>query len=209
MAILVSELSDVQLVRQMLAGDADAFEEIYDRKQPGVYRFALRMSGSENIAEDVTQEVFMALMRDGSQYDEQRGNLSTYLYAIARYRVLRFLEKDRAFVLIYDGHDNEDESLVNERFITDENLLADLAQDQIIEKVRQAILALPVHYREVVVLCNLQEMTYEEAAKVTGCAVGTVRSRLHRARSMLVKKLRGVKEPNEIKQISFSTRYAI
>jgi len=203
----LSKLSDIQLLQQMLAGDAPSFEELYDRKQPGVYRFALRMSGSENIAEDVTQEVFMALMRDGGQYDEKRGNLSTYLYAIARYRVLRFLEKDRAFVSIYD-EDNEEETM-NERFKIDEDPLANLAQDQIIEKVRQAILALPVHYREVVVLCNLQEMTYEEAANITGCAVGTVRSRLHRARSILVEKLRGVKEQNEVKQTAFSTRYAI
>ncbi len=203
----MSKLSDIQLLQQMLAGDAPSFEELYDRKQPGVYRFALRMSGSENIAEDVTQEVFMALMRDGGQYDEKRGNLSTYLYAIARYRVLRFLEKDRAFVSIYD-EDNEEETM-NERFKIDEDPLANLAQDQIIEKVRQAILALPVHYREVVVLCNLQEMTYEEAANITGCAVGTVRSRLHRARSILVEKLRGVKEQNEVKQTAFSTRYAI
>lgn len=203
----LSKLNDVELLRLMLAGDASAFEEIYDRKQPPVYRFALRMSGSENIAEDVTQEVFMALMRDGHQYDEQRGTLSTYLYAIARYRVLRLLERDRAFVSINDECD--DEEMTSRHFAVDEDPLANLSQGQIVEKVRQAILALPVHYREVVILCSLHEMTYEEAANVTGCAVGTIRSRLHRGRAMLIEKLRVMKQPNEAAQISLTKRYAI
>lgn len=203
-----SALKDVELLRLMLAGDVSAFEELYDRKQPCVYRFALRMSGSENIAEDVTQEVFMALMRDGHQYDERRGNLSTYLYAIARYRVLRFLEKDRAFVSIQDECDDDDE-MTYKHFTTDEDLSFNLAQGEIVEKVRQAILALPLRYREAVVLCNLHEMTYEEAANITGCAVGTIRSRLHRARSMLLEKLSATNEPNEFRQLLLSKRYAI
>jgi RNA polymerase sigma-70 factor (ECF subfamily) len=60
------------------------------------------------------------------------------------------------------------------------------------------VLALPERYREVVVLCDLQEMTYVEAAKILGCAVGTVRSRLHRARALLVEKLRPVKEEEAV-----------
>lgn len=203
----LSKLNDVELLRLMLAGNASAFEELYDRKQPPVYRYALRMSGSENIAEDVTQEVFMALMRDGHQYDEQRGTLSTYLYAIARYRILRLLEKDRAFVSIND--ESEEDEMTGRHFVVDEDPLANLSQGQIVEKVRQAILALPVHYREVVVLCSLHEMTYEEAANVTGCAVGTIRSRLHRARAMLIEKLHVMKEPNEVGQIALSKRYAL
>lgn len=210
MAGVLLKFSDVELLRLMLAGDAAAFEELYDRKQPYVYRFALRMSGSENIAEDVTQEVFMALMRDGHQYDETRGTLSTYLYAIARYRVLRFLEKDRQFVSFHDDDDEEFNEMMSGHFISDEDPFANLAQEKVIEKVRQAILALPVHYREVIVLCNLHEMTYEEAANVTGCAIGTIRSRLNRARLMLVEKLRGMKETNEIKHpTAFPKRYVV
>jgi RNA polymerase sigma-70 factor (ECF subfamily) len=56
------------------------------------------------------------------------------------------------------------------------------------------VLALPAHYREVVVLCELHEMSYAEAATTLGCAVGTVRSRLHRARGLLVERLREVRE---------------
>lgn len=210
MAGILLKFSDVELLRLMLAGDANAFEELYDRKQPYVYRFALRMSGSENIAEDVTQEVFMALMRDGHQYDETRGTLSTYLYAIARYRVLRFLEKDRQFVSFQDDEDEDFSEMISQHFISDEDPLANLTQEKVVEKVRQAILALPVHYREVIVLCNLHEMTYEEAANVTGCAIGTIRSRLSRARLMLVEKLRSIKEPGEVKHpTAFPKRYVV
>lgn len=207
----LTNITDNELLRLMLAGDVDAFEELYDRKQQGVYRFALRMSGSESLAEDVTQEVFMALMRDGWQYDEKRGTLSTYLYAIARYRVLRLLERNRMFVSIHDEGDDDfyDEGIMSRHFVTDEDPLTYLTQDEIVESVRQAVLALPTHYREVVVLCNLQEMKYEEAADVIGCAVGTVRSRLNRARSMLFEKLRTMKEPNEVAQTSLTKRYAI
>src|ERR1044071_8790124 len=75
--------NDETLLRLMRAGDTEAFAELYDRRQAGVYRFALRMSGSPSIAEDVTQDVFMALMRDGNAYDSVRGSVAAYLYGIA------------------------------------------------------------------------------------------------------------------------------
>jgi len=67
--------------------------------------------------------------------------------------------------------------------------LGDLTRGEGVESLRKAILALPPHYREVVVLCDLNEMDYAGAAEILGCAVGTVRSRLHRARELILKKL--------------------
>src|SRR5207244_2200367 len=101
------------------------------------------------------------------QYDPERGPLQAYLYGMARHRVLRRLERDRAFVSISD--DQEDDSATDSRLIVDDDPLEELARNQTIDSVRQAISALPVHYREVVVLCNLQEMNYEDAARVIGC----------------------------------------
>jgi RNA polymerase sigma-70 factor (ECF subfamily) len=193
----LANLDDDELLRLMLAGDAEAFEMLYERRQAGVYRFALRMSGSEAVAEDVTHDVFIALMRDGWQYDSSRGTVSAYLYGMARNRVLRRLERDRSFVSMSDDAEDE-EATMSDKFITREDPLAEFTRNEIIESVRQAILALPAHYREVVVLCNLQEMSYEEAANVIGCAIGTVRSRLHRARTMLIEKLQPAKETNLI-----------
>ena len=184
------KLSDEELLRRMKAGDADAFEKLYDRRQPGVYRFALRMSGSSAFAEDITQDVFIALMRDAHQFDESRGTVASYLFGITRHRVLRRLERERTFVSI-TNQDEDDESSVDELlFSTEHHPLQVLARQEMIAAVQQAVLSLPPHYREVVVLCNLEEMNYEQAAQAIGCPVGTVRSRLNRARTMLVEKLR-------------------
>jgi RNA polymerase sigma-70 factor (ECF subfamily) len=185
--------SDEELLRLILAGDEDAFTALYRRRQGGIYRFALRLSGSEVIAEDVTQEVFLVLVREAALYDPARGSLSSYLYGIARNQVLRHLERDRSYALVLD-EPAEEGAPGGEQLISKGDPLSDLTRSEAIESVRQAVLALPAHYREAVVLCDLHEMSYAEAALVLGCAVGTVRSRLHRARSLLLKKLRATNE---------------
>jgi RNA polymerase sigma-70 factor (ECF subfamily) len=188
--------SDEELLRLAVAGDADAFTVLYRRRQAGIYRFALQMCGSEGIAEDVTQEVFMTLVRRESQmFDPTRGTLAGYLYGIARNQVLRRLEKERHFVAMTDETAEEGNTGVTtsaHAVAPALDPLAELARHELIETVRQAVLTLPAHYREVVVLCELHEMSYTEAATVLGCAVGTVRSRLHRGRALLVERLREV-----------------
>lgn len=189
------EHSDEELLRLTVAGDADAFTTLYRRRQAGIYRFALQMCGSEGIAEDVTQEVFMTLVgRDPRMFDPARGSLAAYLYGVARNQVLRRLEKERHFVAMTDEtmeDGNGSAGTASAEYTSDgRDPLAELARHELIETVQQAVLALPAHYREVVVLCELHEMSYAEAAAALGCAVGTVRSRLHRARSLLVGRLR-------------------
>jgi RNA polymerase sigma-70 factor (ECF subfamily) len=186
----IEGLSDEQLLPLIAAGYAAALEAIYERRQPGIYRFALRMSGCRSAAEDVTHDVFIALMRDAGHYDSARGSVQAYLYGMARNRVLRLLQRDRGFASISEDA-SEGESSVEEALILREDPLAVLTRSELIESVRGAILALPLHYREAVVLCNLQEMSYAEAADVLGCPIGTVRSRLYRARELLIKKLHG------------------
>jgi len=185
--------SDDALLRLMLAGDEDAFVTLYRRRQGGVYRFALQMCGSESIAEDVTQEVFMVLMREAGRYDTSRGSVAAYLYGIARNHVLRHLHRDRNSVQMTDESE-EDGASFAAQLVAQDDPLGDLTRNETIESVRQAVLGLPAHYREVVVLCELQEMSYAEAALVLDCAVGTIRSRLHRARALLLNKLREVRE---------------
>jgi RNA polymerase sigma-70 factor, ECF subfamily len=176
-------LSDDELLRLMRAGDERAFLLLYQGRGGAIYRFALRMTGSEAIAEDVTQDVFMSLINDMARFDAARGSLTSYLFGIARNQVLRRIEKDRFITPIVD-----DQAEAN--LVSSSDPLSDLTRRETIEAVRQAVLALPVHYREVVVLCDLHEMSYAEAAEALGCALGTVRSRLHRARALLVEKLR-------------------
>jgi len=188
-----STSSDVELLRLMLAGDGGAFEQLYQRWQSPLYRFALRMSGSETIAEDVTQEVFLTLMRDGRQYSG-RGSFAAYIFTIARHGAWRRMQRERWFVRleIEEGVES-DAGLTSDRLIAQADPLADLTRDEIVEAVRRAVIALPAHYREVVLLCYLHELSYAEAAEVIGCEIGTVRSRLHRARALLAEKLDAMK----------------
>lgn len=182
---LLQNLSDDDLLRRMQAGSEQAFTTLNRRRQASIYRFALHMSGSASVAEEVTQEVFMALIRQSGSYKCARGSLQSYLYGIARHHVLRHFERSGSLVAIGDADGEEDLN-----FAVGQNALSDLTRAENIELVRRAILALPPLYREAVVLCDLHEMSYADAAGVIGCALGTVRSRLHRGRALLLEKLR-------------------
>lgn len=180
------ELQDGELISRVAAGDAEAFAVLFRRRQGQVYRFALHMTASPSIAEDVTQEVFLALMSDAGRYDAARASVAAWLCGIARNHVRRRAERDRPLQSIGDGED--DESL-EDVLTVDADALGDLTRAESIEALREAVLRLPVKYREAVVLCDLQEMSYADAASALGCAVGTVRSRLHRGRALLAVKL--------------------
>lgn len=184
---LKSDLSDSELLRLMLAGDEDALALLYSRRQGGIYRFALQMSGSKSIAEDVTQEVFLFLMREGRVFDPSKGAVSAFLFGVARNHVLRRLRSEHLLAPL--GDDSDDDALFSQP-AADICPLEDLTRAETIESVRKAVLSLPPKYREVVVLCELQDVSYGETAEILGCAIGTVRSRLHRARALLLAKLR-------------------
>jgi RNA polymerase sigma-70 factor (ECF subfamily) len=189
--------SDDDLLRRLRGGEEAAFTTLYRRWQGPIYRFALRMSGRTAVAEDVTQETFMALIAGADRFDPARGSLSSYLYGIARHRVLRRLEKDGAYVPMEDEPDDETSGRAASEAAQDDPL-AELVRRERIDRVRDAVLGLPAHYREAVVLCDLQRLSYQEAAEALGCAVGTVRSRLHRGRGLLVGKLRIVTEAEPV-----------
>ena len=177
----IANISDEMLLRRATSGDEEAFLALYRRRQAGLYRFAFHMSGSDAIAEEVTQEVFVAVIRDGKRFDEGRGTAASYLFGVARNHVLKILQRDRAYVAL------DDESA--DMTPTGEDVLSDLARAEAIENVRQAVLELPPNYREAVVLCDLEELTYAEAADTLGVPVGTVRSRIARGRAILARKL--------------------
>ena len=163
----------------MIAGNEGAFVALYERWSPAVYRFALHMSGDRHLAEEVTQDTFMMLVRKPSMFDESRGAMVAWLLGIARNLTRRALGTSA-------GEDALDESV---DLASPGDVLNDLSRRETIEAVRQAVVSLPAAYREVVVLCDLQEMDYRLAAVTLDCPVGTVRSRLHRARTMLMAKL--------------------
>jgi RNA polymerase sigma-70 factor, ECF subfamily len=175
-----------ELLRLISRGDEGAFLTFYRRYQGPVYRFALQMSGQVEIAEEVTQDVFMVVMGSASKYDSKRGSIAAYLYGIARNFVLRRLEQERPYLTTLDDPEGEYSDVAADG----EDTLAELTRNERIESLRKAVLALPPAYREVVVLCDLHELDYAEAAAALDCAIGTVRSRLHRARALLTEKMR-------------------
>ena len=180
-----SHNEDSDLLRLISAGDEAAFLEFYNRHQGPVYRFALHMSGKTEIAEEVTQDVFVALMK-AAKYDRNRGSVIAFLYGIARNLVLRSLDREKPYLTLLDDPEGE----YTGRVADPHDLEGELTRNQRIETLRKAVLALPPSYREVIVLCDLNEMDYLEAAVVAGCAVGTIRSRLHRGRALLLEKMR-------------------
>lgn len=206
------ELTDDGLLKRMIAGDEEAFTLLYRRKHPAIYRFALHMSGNAAVADDVTQEVFMTLIRDTGRFDPAKGTLGGFLFGIARNHLRKRWEQDRRIVALADGSEDfpyretgdgryhsggfgrangsgngSANGNGNGAFRHPGDQFATL---EIVGRVRHAISTLPENYREVVVLCELEEMSYEEAASALTCPVGTVRSRLHRARALLLEKLR-------------------
>jgi len=177
---------DDDLLRLTSAGDEKAFLAFYRKHQGPVFRFALHMCGKVEMAEEVTQDVFMVVMAAPKQFDSKRGSASAYLYGIARNLVLRCLERERPYLTVLDDPDSD----YSGRLADEQDIAFELAQTERIESLRKAVLALPPAYREVVVLCDLHEVDYAEAATVLGCAIGTIRSRLHRARALLMEKMR-------------------
>jgi len=176
---------DNELYARMRNGDREAFAELYRRHRRSIYGFALQMTAARELAEDVTQEVFMVLMGDTEGFDEQRGSLKAFLLGVTRNHVLRRLRQERSLVPL----ETADDLAIS---VDDGKDL--MVQSESIREMRRAILKLPAHYREVLVLCELQELSYAETAAVLDCAIGTVRSRLHRARQLLTEKLNATQD---------------
>ena len=177
---------DDELVAAIGKGSAPAFAALFHRRRGDVFRFALHMTGSSAAADDITQDVFLALMRDAARYQSGRATVAAWLCGIARNYVRRRTAREQGLTPLSVL---EDAGRPRPATAADAGPLAELERVERVETVRRAVLRLPFKYREVIVLCDLQEMSYADAAAGLGCAVGTVRSRLHRGRALLAEKL--------------------
>lgn len=184
--------ADEDLLQRIASGETAALGVLFRRRQQNVYRFALHLTGSASLADDVTQDVFVTVIRDAGRYEPGRAAVPAWLCGIARNFVRRRLAIDRGAASI-----DADEGLEAALPAPSPDPLADLTSAEAIDALRRAVLTLPLRYREVVVLCDLQETSYLDAAAALGCPVGTVRSRLSRARSLLTVKMQAEQNRRE------------
>ena len=186
MSIADQERDDV-LLRRAGKGDEEAFALLYRRHQAALYRFALRMTGSPWAAEEIVQDVFVMLLRDPKKYDAARGTLGGFLYGVTRNHVLKHLERLPREVPLEVQNDNGTGPGIVLKDVSSPAIQAEKRER--VERVWAAVLDLPAEFREAVVLCELEERSYEEAAQRIGCPIGTIRSRLHRGRALLMARL--------------------
>lgn len=170
-------IRDRDLLRRFRAGDREAFAEIYRAHHRPVFRFLLLMTADDGKAGELLQDVFVWLIHHPGNFDPERGELGHFLIGVARKILQRRRSEEQRWIPLDESMYGCESSGV-------------FGHDDV-AALRRAIAALPERYREVVVLCDLEEKTYEEAAAAAECAVGTVRSRLHRARTLLARKLIG------------------
>jgi RNA polymerase sigma-70 factor (ECF subfamily) len=174
-AIQVRVIDDRTLIDRFKAGDREAFAAIYREHQAAVFRFAFHMTADTIAAGEVTQDVFVWLIHHPAAFDPGRGALASFLVGVARKFVQRRTRNARRWLPFDDA-------------VPVAAAGPDLAGGIDAASLRKAIGRLPVRYREAIVLCDLEGRSYEEAAVVLGCAIGTIRSRLHRGRELLARK---------------------
>ncbi|HRH40589.1 MAG TPA: RNA polymerase sigma factor [Pyrinomonadaceae bacterium] len=173
------------MIKKAIRGDANAFAEVYQRLRDSIYGFAFRMLADEAAAEDITQETFMFLIENPTKFDPERGALHPFLCGVARNLVLHHLrkrERQREDFSEFDEFiETQDETSLNPLEILLESELSDF--------VNECVASLPQTQREVIILREMQEFTYEEIAAITDADLNLVKVRLHRARKNLAEKL--------------------
>jgi RNA polymerase sigma-70 factor (ECF subfamily) len=189
---------DARLFERLKQRDEHAFLHLYDRYRRPVYRFLMHMTGSVAVAEDLTQETFVAIldaMCSGAigQFDPERGTLEGYLLGIARNLARAEHRKTHRLLPLESVLEAPEWNRLLDKFCR-ENQMQDaetiLAMQSELKVLYSAILELPHHYRETIVLCSLQERSYQEVAAILQCSEGTVASRMNRAKALLAAKIR-------------------
>ena len=174
------------LIEKAVAGDAEAFSEIYFLLRDSIYNFARRMTAENVIAEDITQEVFMFFIKFPEKFDDSRGELFPFLCGVARHKIYDYFRKNgtRTETIDIDGKDYEDVSNGSGK-----SPLKIVLEREFAEKIETAIGKLAPLQREVLILRETEDFSYEEIARLTETDVGIVKSRLYRARRTLGKEL--------------------
>jgi RNA polymerase sigma-70 factor (ECF subfamily) len=175
---LAEQATDERLLEEAANGNTAAFQILYERYRDPIFRFAYRMLGSAEAAEDVTHDCFLGLIKEPRRFDSTRASLRTYLYAAARNQSAK---RYRSF-----GRETALEELADEPHSADrQGPMALVLEDELIGEVERAIASLPPLQREALVLFEYADLSLAEIAAVVGADSGTVKSRIFRARERL------------------------
>jgi len=175
---------DSECMARLAAGDANALRELYQRHGRALLRFSSAMCRSRQAAEDMLHDTFVALLHEPMNFDPAQGSVFGYLCGVLRHRVSRHFRREKRLVALDTDNDTSPAHASDAQSATDE-----IARSEITAAFRRAMLELPLPHREVIALCDLEELPYTTVAGILRCPVGTVRSRLHRARALLTIRL--------------------
>jgi RNA polymerase sigma-70 factor (ECF subfamily) len=187
---LPERTTDERLLQQAGEGDQAAFLELYDRYREPIFRFAYRLLGSVEIAEDVTHDCFLSLIRKRENFRPERASLKTYLYAAARNLALKhFRNQGREAGMDEVTHEPQDSPR--------RGPLRRLLDEELATHVKEAVFSLPPLQREALILFEYEGLSLSEVAEIAGTDVGSIKARLYRAREGLRRFLRPYMENNQ------------
>jgi RNA polymerase sigma-70 factor, ECF subfamily len=173
---------DRELVAQAVSGDAEAFSSLYRRYYPIVYRFSLSMTGCASAAEDVTQDVFTGLLGHLARFDPERAGLGSYLFGIVR-NLVRQRRRREARLLPLSHLDTRTLTALH----GDPCRILEGRESAV--SVRRVVNGLPARFRAPLLLCDVHDLRYVDAAAVLGTTAASVRYRLREGRSLARKRL--------------------
>ena len=183
-----SDLTDVEILADVATGDIDAYGKIVNRYRGRLYNFLFRFVGERETAEDIVQETFLRAFRKRKEY-RAIANFSPWLFTIAGNLAKSELRRRKRWRLFSLHKDDENDTVMD---LPDESFRPDTVTESSIAdvQIQQAILSLPEKYRQVVLLRDVEGLSYQEISEISKCPVGTVKSRVNRARLKLQQKLK-------------------
>lgn len=181
---MAEQITDELLLSEAASGDAAAFQILYERYRDAIFKFSYRLLGSVEAAEDVTHDCFLSLIRDPGRYDPRRASLRNYLYGAARnqaHKQFNYFNRTAAI-------DELDEEAV---WAADDDQMRRMLDEELSTQVEKAIGSLPPLQREALLLFEYEDLSLAEIADIVDADVGTVKSRLFRARELMRQRLAG------------------
>ena len=175
---MTNQETDERLVEEAAQGQTAAFQILYERYRDPIFRFAYRMLGSVEAAEDVAHDCFLGLIKEPGRFDSTKASLRTYLYAAARNQAAkRYLKSSREAGI---------DELTNEpRVAAHLDPVRQVLDNELAGEVQRAIESLPPLQREALVLFEYEDLSLAEIGAIVGADSNTVKARLFRARDKL------------------------